>query len=469
MITQRHRGMHGYARLDTDGGRLPAPPAMFDPAFLQLDLSRLVGYLVAHVRLIGACIALGVVGAVLYAAVAPARYTTSSEILIDPTGLRVIQDDLYSTNDQRDALLLNVESRMRILVSSNVLSAVVDQLGLTSDPEFVSQTDTPPELAALRTLERAVKVSRDEKSFVVTLTVTTRDPQKSVSIAQAIVEAFKIELAGADADGASRTAEALSGRLAALKDNVAEAEAAVESFKNANNLQSSGGELVSTLSMTQLNNQVAEARQRFIEAKTRYEELASAGDAQAATAASQDSTTLTALRGQFATLMQEAEMLSQTLGPRHPKYLAIEPQIAALRSQIKVETDRIVAAAKSDYEQAQAVLSSLGLDARNAEALVASDNAAQVTLRALERDAASQAAIYEAFLARARQVAEREQINTTNIRVISEPFPPRERSSPPATTYLIGLGGAAGLASGAILALILGITGWRFWRNRKWI
>lgn len=472
MISDRNRAAprsvaHRYARLDTYD-RPAEPRSVPDETFLQLDLKLLLSHLLGHTRLIVVCAVLGVVAAMAFGVFVPARYTVSSEILIDPTDLRVIQDDLYSTNDQRDALLLNVESKMRVLVSSNVLNRVIAELDLASDPEFTGQSTMPPDLAALQTLGQAVKVSRDEKSFVVTLAVTTRHAEKSVAVSQALVEAFKNELARADADGASRTAESLAGRLAELKTNVTTAEEATERFRTANSLQLSGGELVSTLSMTQLNTQVAEARQRLIQARTRYEEL-SAGGLAAETAAAQDSATLSTLRGQFASLMQEAETLSQTLGPRHPKYLAIQPQVAALQSQIGAETDRIVAAAKTDFEQAQSVAASLDLDAQTAQSVVAADNAAQVKLRELERDAASQAAIYEAFLARARQMAEREQINTTNIRVISEPVPPRDRSWPPRTAYLAILGAAFGVVLGAMAALALGISGWRLPLLRRFV
>ena len=84
-----------------------------------------------------------------------------------------------------------------------------------------------------------------------------------------------------------------------------------------------------------------------------------------------------------------------------------------------------------------------------------------MTLSGLQREADSRAAIYEAYLTRAKEIAEREQIDTTNIRVISAPMVPPTRSFPPPTVQLVGLGAAAGLALGALAALVLGLVGER--------
>jgi uncharacterized protein involved in exopolysaccharide biosynthesis len=88
---------------------------------------------------------------------------------------------------------------------------------------------------------------------------------------------------------------------------------------------------------------------------------------------------------------------------------------------------------------------------------VFSDNEALVALRELERDAASKTAIYEAFLSRAKQVAEQEQIDTTNVRVISTAVPPPARSWPPRSVVMVGAGAAGGFVLAMLIAVILGM------------
>jgi uncharacterized protein involved in exopolysaccharide biosynthesis len=61
-------------------------------------------------------------------------------------------------------------------------------------------------------------------------------------------------------------------------------------------------------------------------------------------------------------------------------------------------------------------------------------------------------------MARAKEIAERQQINTTNVRVISPPTIPKTRSYPPRTLYLTAGGLFAGFVLGCMVAMILGLA-----------
>jgi uncharacterized protein involved in exopolysaccharide biosynthesis len=213
-------------------------------------------------------------------------YKVGTELLVDPSNLKVIADDLFTESRQRDTQLLDAESKLRILTSGNVLARVVDELKLDQDPEFID--DSPrfslmqliglrssptekvdPKIAALRALDKRVKANREERSFVVTLTVWSEAAAKSVKIADQIFTAFQEELVKAEADDAGRTAASLNHRLDGLKESAAEADQAVEAFKREHGLQSSSGELVSARLADEVNTKVIEAQNRVIEAESR--------------------------------------------------------------------------------------------------------------------------------------------------------------------------------------------------------
>jgi len=61
-------------------------------------------------------------------------------------------------------------------------------------------------------------------------------------------------------------------------------------------------------------------------------------------------------------------------------------------------------------------------------------------------------------------VAEREQIDTTNVRVISPALPPADRSWPPKTVVLLVGGAVAGFVFGMLLAV--GVGAWRDMRRQ---
>ncbi len=112
-------------------------------------------------RIIAAAI-LGAVLALLYAAIASPRYTVSTEIIIDPSNLNLVSDDVFSANPQRDSQLLEVESKLRVLTSRNVLTKVINDLNLTQDPEF----NRPGRLDGLRSLISSPSAPEDRQLSV---------------------------------------------------------------------------------------------------------------------------------------------------------------------------------------------------------------------------------------------------------------------------------------------------------------
>jgi len=437
--------------------------------FLELDFRRLFTWLRNGLVAIIALAVTGVLVGGAYGVLSKPRYTVGTDILIDPANLQIVADDLYAAPGQVDSQLLSAGSKLRVLTSRNVLARVVSDLGLVNDPEFydpkpsfslsdlfggsAAGTPTPPELVALGALAQRVATTADEKSFVATLQVSSESTDKAILLSEGIVRAFQAELADAEADGASRAAAAIDDRLAELKAGVQAAEEKVEAYKRSNNLSASGGQLVSDQTMTQLNAQVVEAQSRVIAAQAAYDTLVSAGpDASA-------SPSLVALRDKASALQQELGAQSMVYGPRHPTIVALQAQVDAANGQMQAELDRVINGARATLDEAKASLAALQSNAADLQGEVFTDNDSQVALRELERDATSKTAIYESFLSRAQQITEREQIDTTNVRVISTAVPPPARSWPPRTVIVMAMGGFAGLALGVVLALGLGIAG----------
>jgi succinoglycan biosynthesis transport protein ExoP len=431
--------------------------------YLQIDLLRLWYWLRVKALWILAATALGAMAAFAYVSLATPRYTVTSEILVDPAGLQVVSDDLYGRNDQRDSQLLNVDGKLQTLLSRNVLMRVVERLDLANDPEFVpasgaassgSGSRLDPSIIALTALSSRVTARRDERSFVITLTVWSRSVDKSIRLAEVVVEEFKADLIAADAEGAGRTAAALSSRLADLRADVTQAEEAVETFRRESGLRRSNGELISSRSMSQVDLQVREARERQIAAESRVRALTSGGNDSVA----MQSTTLSALRTQYATLRQQADAQAMALGPRHPRRQAIELELRSLRGEIDAEVQRLVLAARNELEQARSVVTALEQEAATASTDAFTENESEIRLRELVREAAARSSIYETFLARSRVATERQELDSTNVRVISPPLAPSKRSWPPSPTQAVGFGGAVGFTLGALGVLAFGIA-----------
>jgi len=406
--------------------------------------------------------------AALFIAVVPKEYTAATQILIDPTDLRAVGNETQPTQ-MSDAAAMQIESQVNVLTSDAVLRRVVTSEDLEHDPEFArgpslltllmgrSAFPGGRDLAALNELKRRVKVTRDPRTFVVEVDVTSRDPYKAVRIANAIAQSYLTEQTKVRADAARQVSQSLSARLKELKDKVRDAEEKAEDYKASHNLVTANGQLVTDQQITDANNQLAAARARTADAKGRLDQIQQLQrnkDDNGAFPAALQSPTIAALRGQYAEVMRREAEQTATLGALHPAVIDIQAQAERLRRMIDAEIDRAAVAARTEYESAKASEQSLA-DHYAALKQTALDNGeAMVGLRELERDAQASRDIYQAFLVRARETGAQEQVDTKNIRVLSKADLPQKRSSPP-PSLLLALGAMLlGAAAGSGIVLV---------------
>ena len=439
----------------------PAPLA-------QIDFSKIGSVLWRGRTTIVLCMLAALALAVVYVALAPREYTAVTQILIDPSDLRAVGTDTQPAQ-ANDAALLQVDSQVSVLTSDAVLRRVVASEGLDHDPEFVrgpsllgvllGRNDLPGgrSLAALNELKRRVKVNRDERTYVIEVDVTSRDPNKAVSIANAIAQAYLAEQTQVRADAARQVSQSLTSRLKELKDSVREAEDKVEAYKQRNNLLAASGQLVTDQQLTDMDNQLSAAHARTADAKARLEQVEAvqrSKDENGAFPAALQSPTITALRGQYAEVMRREAEQTASLGALHPAVIDIQAQAERLRRMIDAEIDRAAVAARTEYESAKSSEQMLAANFATLKQTAMGNGEAMVGLRELERDAQASRDIYQAFLVRARETGAQEQVDTKNIRVLSKADLPQKRSSPP-PSLLVALGAMMlGAAAGTGIVLV---------------
>jgi len=415
-------------------------------------------------------------GAGLFLALVTPRYTAVAQLLIDPNDLRVVDNAVTASGTPSDANSAYVESQVRVLASDNVLRTVIAQQGLERDPEFVpppsllarvrdsvyatlelapaahrGEPREPRELA-LQTLAPLVVAKRQERSYVVDLSVTTFDAEKSARITNAIVKAYLDDQAATRAGAAKRATDALSSRLQELKDRVREAEDRSEAYKAQNNIVATNGQLVNEQQLSELTNQLTLAGAKADEAKARLDQIEHLrrGDADSgATAEVVQSPTIAALRAQQAEVLRRKAELTAQLGARHPSVVDINAQARDGQQGIDREVARLAQAAKGDYDRALATRQALltRLNALKQETVNTSQ--ALVRLRELQREVDASRAVYQAFLVRSRETSEQERVNATNVRVLSEAIRQDRRVWPPRSLLVMAAALGFGVAAGA--------------------
>jgi uncharacterized protein involved in exopolysaccharide biosynthesis/Mrp family chromosome partitioning ATPase len=446
-----------------------------DPAWLATTLWRRKGLM-----LLAAFI--GVVLAALASLLVTPKYVSTAQLFIDPRDLRVLQNEVSpnATGGDPTSTTGYLESQARVIASDSIKSRVVQAEGLDKDPEFGGEATRtglsriladllprdggPPRdglLYALAALDKQVAVRRGERTFVIDISVTSREATKAARIANALANAYLDDQASVRADAAQRATGALTGRLEELRNRLRSAEEKAEKYKEANNIVGVGGKSIGEEQLALNNAQLVALRTKVTEAKAKYDQTLAARASSIEAGAIPEavaSNTMTALRSQLgAALSKEADLLA-SLGSRHPALGAAQAQVRDARRQIADELSRIARAAKGEYDRA--VESEKQIAQRVAE-LTTSQYAAgraSVELRELEREVESSRVVYDAFLRRARETGELAGIDTTNARIISYAMPPLEKSGMSRRTIAM-LGGVAGGGLGALLVIGLALAG----------
>jgi uncharacterized protein involved in exopolysaccharide biosynthesis/Mrp family chromosome partitioning ATPase len=399
--------------------------------------------------------------AALFVIMVPHKYTATTQILIDPTDLRAVQNDIAPTIPQSDAAVLQVESQARVIASDNVLRRVVESEGLDHDPEFMhgAMAQQYGPLAALSELEKHVQVKRSERTYVVDVSVTSEDPEKAARLANAIAQTYLTEQTEVRSNAARQISQSLTGRLKELQGRVRDAEQKVEAYKASHNIVGANGELVNEQQLTNLNSQLSLARARTSEAKARLDQVEGVLHSKTPIGAFPEavqSQTISMLRSQYAEIMRRDAEQKSSLGERHPAVIEIEAQGARLQKLIEDEVSRIAQSDGAEYERAKADEDMLSRQVDALKNTAVSTNESLVGLRELERDVQASRAVYESFLVRSRETGEQEQVDTKNIRIISKADRPLYRSSPP-PSLILGLAAALlGFASGVGIVIMRG-------------
>lgn len=439
-----------------------------------IDPARIIGGIASSRKLILATTILGTALGVAIAVSTPKRYEATTEVIVDPRDLKLTERDLTQNVIASDATLAIVENQVRILTSGDVLDKVVTELNLTSDPEFNGQgksglglismlrsflsrqeagagsSDARTRALAIRNLARSLDVERGGKTFVVSISATTQNPDKSALIANTTRTAFQQISSELQSKTAGRASDELTARLDELRKGVEAAERQVEDFRSSHDLVDAQGRLISDDEMLKLNEQLSIARARTLELNARAAS-ARGTDVNAVLSGTLpeeiNSNTMNDLRAQYAALKQEADRAAVKLGPRHPEIQALNAQLAGARDRIAAELQRIASSLQVDLTRA--VQLEQDLASRMAQAKVRSGdvNNDLVSLRELERVATARRQVYEQFLLRAKETSEQKDINTANINVISPALAPLEAKGP--SRAVIALAGLLlGLASG---------------------
>lgn len=388
---------------------------------------------------VGVCLALGF----CYIWIAPKQYMADTSLLIEPDSYAKIGKD-QAGNGIESA---DVDSQVEVLKSERVARAVIAKLNLQNDPEFnnpalaskVSSTfsrttvrDTVMQ-RVLAAMAKKMDVKRVDKTYVIDVTFTTKDPEKSSLIANAITDAYLQEQLDAKFAITNKASSWLEERLTELKNSSISADAEVQRYRASNNLIESGGRLVNDQQVSQINSQLTDANMEAAKADARLANLRSIisnHQIDAAVSDSLASPVITELRTKYLVVEKRAEELQARVGPKHQQVLGLKAEMQSYEDQIFNELSRIAESYSSDAQIAHSRQADISRSLETALGASAGDNRNLVDLREKEREAEIYKTQYQSFLEKYQELVQQQTYPVAKARVITRADPPTGPSQP---------------------------------------
>jgi exopolysaccharide transport family protein len=411
-------------------------------------------------------------------------YTSTASVMIDNRTEQVVDTQAVLSGLPADAA--TVDTEVEVLKSRQLAERVVAALELEQDPEFNTALREPgflgqltggvsalfgaaapdaadaemTELQAQRQRERVVDTVRDRleirrvgMTYVMGVSFTSPNPQKAARIANAFAENYLLEQLQAKFEATRQANEWLNSRLAEIRTEVIQAEAAVEQYRNSNNLLSASGATLTEQEISTYNTQLATVRAQQAEDEAR---LATARAQLARGSTGEDvgealgSTVIQQLRARRAEVSGRVADLSSRYGPRHPDMLRVERELADIDTQIQAEIGRIVSNLEARVQVSRQRTASMQGSLAGARGTLAANNSAGVRLNELQRNAEASRTLYQGLLDRFKETTSQEGLEESDARVVSRAIIPSAPSSPNVPLNL---------ALGLILALGAGVAG----------
>jgi len=421
-----------------------------------VDLRR-VAYILWHRRLvIIASFVAAILCAVAYIALTPSTYTARTVLLVDPREMRVTDADEVLSGIGSDSAA--IASQVAVLRSRELLTTVLQQENIFTDPEFVPKGEVNKNAIYDKFLKR-LSVDRQGLTYVIEVAFTSRDREKSARISNAIVARYiqgqlsEKSRANADVTGL------LVGQIDGLRKSVADAEAAAATFMAKNGMLDLGeGRTLLQSQIEQLNLQVLASRDRARRALNRFDQAKSLQPVANALITDGDilsSPNADLLRNAYNQNSVQLSRLANIFGPHHPQYIAQVSQLNHLKTLMDAETKRIIRRldgelklANEDLAKAQVELNTLRSRSEKAEQ-------AEIELRQLQLQASSNREVLQQFMLRSKETSQLDNLQRSEVRVISKAVPPT-RATWPRPSLLLAIAGFIGAAVGLALALLLG-------------
>lgn len=317
-------------------------------------------------------------------------------------------------------------------------------------------TETSAQAGAINSLLGGLVVVPFRNSRVVDLAFRSPDPELATRTVNAHARSFIEQNMEFKFEASKEASEWLAARLADQRKEVEAAEAALQRYREQHDaVAADSRENIVIQRLADMSSVVTQAKTARLEKEARYNQLRAAEKDPAGLETYPAILSNPVVQAQQADLAQlqrkRLELTNKDYLDTHPDVVALGTQIAAARTRLRLEIDKVVQGVKNEYLAAVAQERSLtqAQVEQKQEALASGRKAIEYGV--LSREVESTRSVYQTLLLRAQETGVTGEQRTSNVRVVDfaerprAPFYPRTRD-----------GLMRGAMAGAALALFLG-------------
>ncbi|WP_020400357.1 GumC family protein [Kordiimonas gwangyangensis] len=422
------------------------------------------------------------------------RYTAKAMLAIETRQNRVVDLEAVMSGLGTDQAAIKTE--IDVLQSRRLVGKLVDDVNLVNDPEFNAElregrgflqainpftylpdewsaaifgrrkAEQSPEEAAQATRARVVDqllsqmtVANPPRSYTLEVAVESADPKKAAKIANGLANLYLTDQLEVKFEATERANEWLNERVFELREKVRLAEQEAQQFREENQLiQTQSAGLVNDQQLAQLNTQLVTARTDLarIEARERQIEqnIVDGTVEESGLLEVVQSPLIQRLKEQESEVRRRRAELATRYGPKHPRMMNVEAELADVRTKISLEIDKIVAGIRGEAEVAAIRVTTLeqNLEALKQESF--KNSRAQVRMRELDREAEANRLLLQTFLTRFKETSSSDGMQQADARIISKADVPVYASFPKKRIIMV-VAAVIGLGAGVALAFLM--------------
>ncbi|MEM6306431.1 MAG: polysaccharide biosynthesis tyrosine autokinase, partial [Pseudomonadota bacterium] len=360
-------------------------------------------------------------------------YTAAATVAFESREEQVVDLDSVVGGLGGDQATINTE--IEVLKSRGLMEKLVQRLNLIQDPEFNTRLRPLPQFsvsqliawmlptngdkalppsdqmildAAVAHAMSTVSIRNIRQSYVLEISVTTQDAEKSALIANTLAELYIVDQLEVKFDATEKATAWLTERVGVLQQELETSVAAVKDF-------SAGSQLVSPEQLAALSRQSKDLRDRQEDAQEQIR----------INTARQEALQGAMNTGDLAEIVSLAN--DRTLNRLFDR---LQSDSAADDKAFLARFDQILDRIETDMRLNQTQITAFDVSIETLNQQIATQSKDLVTLQQLEREAEASRLIYEFFLNRLKETSVQEGIQQADSRVLSRAVVPTGPSAP---------------------------------------